>query len=370
MPTSTHELYPAQNRDFTLALNPVQDLLHSLVLLVRCDASTANEWAARTTPEMTPEECETNRLVVIGYHYAVVPERSWSSFPAYLDHLERLDPAALRQRLLNAYASMPVLGEPQSDQMVVSPQGTDFQAMCASPEAYLDFLRQRFEPKYVDEDLERQAFHHLQNPQEMHRLVTSHLRHMWQKYLSPEWEHLRPALISSLRLMQQVPLDGATRQQAYQALTGEEVIPGSWLDNMLAQAARLTFCPSAHSGPRPGKIHYTGSLWVLCPIDAAKAGQVLAPQMTGAEIITRLNALADANRLNMLRLVAERGELCSPEIITELEISQSAASRHLAQLTAAGFLSERRCDGSKCYTLNPERVEELFQSLMGYLNRS
>lgn len=81
----------------------------------------------------------------------------------------------------------------------------------------------------------------------------------------------------------------------------------------------------------------------------------------------RLNALTDDTRLQILRQIAESGELRSQEIIDVLELSQSAASRHLTQLTAAGFLKERRCEGAKCYSLNDERLSDTLQAVANYL---
>ena len=90
-------------------------------------------------------------------------------------------------------------------------------------------------------------------------------------------------------------------------------------------------------------------------------------RLTRTEILVRLSALTDDTRLQILRQIAENGELRSQEIIDGLELSQSAASRHLTQLTAAGYLKERRCDGAKCYSLNVERVSDTLQAVAGYL---
>ena len=43
-----------------------------------------------------------------------------------------------------------------------------------------------------------------------------------------------------------------------------------------------------------------------------------------------------------------------------LDLSQSAASRHLKQLSATGYLLERRFSGAKCYKLNPQRIRDTF----------
>jgi DNA-binding transcriptional ArsR family regulator len=85
------------------------------------------------------------------------------------------------------------------------------------------------------------------------------------------------------------------------------------------------------------------------------------------EILVRLGALADDNRLRILKFISDSGEQRSQDIIKALEMSQSAASRHLTQLSATGYLFERRCEGAKCYQLNPERVAETLQALAHFL---
>jgi ArsR family transcriptional regulator len=92
-----------------------------------------------------------------------------------------------------------------------------------------------------------------------------------------------------------------------------------------------------------------------------------APDLSRAELLVRLNALADNNRLRILKLVSERGEQSSLDLIAALQLSQSTVSRHLKQLTATGYLAERRCNGAKCYTLNPKRIQATLQALSAYL---
>jgi DNA-binding transcriptional ArsR family regulator len=52
----------------------------------------------------------------------------------------------------------------------------------------------------------------------------------------------------------------------------------------------------------------------------------------------------------------------------ELDLSQSATSRHLKQLSATGYLIERRCEGAKCYALNEDRVDDTMRAISGFLN--
>jgi DNA-binding IclR family transcriptional regulator len=53
--------------------------------------------------------------------------------------------------------------------------------------------------------------------------------------------------------------------------------------------------------------------------------------------------------------------------MTSLDISQSAASRSLTQLTANGYLVERRREGGKSYTLNPARLEDTLAAICRFL---
>jgi ArsR family transcriptional regulator len=92
-----------------------------------------------------------------------------------------------------------------------------------------------------------------------------------------------------------------------------------------------------------------------------------APDLSRAEMLVRLNALADDTRLRILKLVADQGEQRSQDIMNRLELSQSASSRHLKQLSATGYLNERRCEGAKCYSLNPERLEDTLCAIRNFL---
>jgi DNA-binding transcriptional ArsR family regulator len=65
----------------------------------------------------------------------------------------------------------------------------------------------------------------------------------------------------------------------------------------------------------------------------------------------------------MVELLAQREEICAQDFMSLLELSQSSASRHLRQLTASGFLTERRRDVAKCYSLNRERLTDTLKAL-------
>ena len=84
-------------------------------------------------------------------------------------------------------------------------------------------------------------------------------------------------------------------------------------------------------------------------------------------MLTRLSGLADDTRLRLLKLLADRGEMRAGEIMAELGISQSSASRQLRELVATGYLRAERREGAKVYRLNRARVGDTLAALQSYL---
>jgi ArsR family transcriptional regulator len=57
---------------------------------------------------------------------------------------------------------------------------------------------------------------------------------------------------------------------------------------------------------------------------------------------TLFRILSDPTRLRILALLGARAELCVCDLTQALRLSQPMISRHLAQLRAAGLVSDRR----------------------------
>ncbi len=169
-----------------------------------------------------------------------------------------------------------------------------------------------------------------------------------------------------MRAFQQVSLADKSVLEAAQWITGQELAEEKWQE-ALTQAEQIIFVPSAHVGPYLGRFCPTRMLWVVFGARLPQDAPFEAPDLSRAEILVRLNALSDDNRLRILKWIAERGEMSSQDLIAGLELSQSTVSRHLKQLTATGYLSERRCNGAKCYTLQPERIQNTLQAISAFL---
>jgi DNA-binding transcriptional ArsR family regulator len=351
----------------TVALEPAHSAVNSLLLLIKAeDLSGLSDWVTRTVDALTPAERRQHQLVIIGFHYAVRPEQSWSSFPAYVDHLAALDPVALRDKMLAVYASVPPLAEGEEQSCFGEPYPVDWESVLKDVDSYLGFLRERFCAEYFDEELETQAYAYVVDPPAMQDLIVSHLHKMWDEYLAPEWERALPMLQGAVQAFQQVDFSDMNRLEAARLVTGREQEEEKW-GQAFEEAERIIFAPTPHVGPYLGKFCSGDTLWVLFGARLPEGVQFHAPDLSRADIVVRLSALADDNRLRILELVSGDEELSSQDIMANLGFSQSAASRHLKQLSATGYLSERRCNGAKCYRLNAERVEDTLRAVSSFL---
>jgi ArsR family transcriptional regulator len=351
-----------------VALEPAHNVLHSLMLLAQSEHTSGfGEWVVHTAAALSAAERETIRLVTIGLHYATVPVQSWLSFPAYVDHLAAMEPLALRDKLLDTYSRILPLSEEGFQGMSAQPLPIDVEALLSDVDAYLAFLRERFDADHMDDALEAKAYTYVIDPPAMQALIVSFLRTMWDNYLAAEWQRVEPMLRDAVRAFQQVDLASMTVPDAIEYVTGQDFEESKW-SCLLEQATHVTFVPSAHVGPYAGRYGVgCERAWILFGARLPKGVQIHAPDLSRNEILVRLNALADDNRLRVLKFISEQGEQCSSKIMDELELSQSTASRHLNQLTAAGYLSARRADGAKCYQLHPERIEETLQAISAFL---
>jgi len=81
------------------------------------------------------------------------------------------------------------------------------------------------------------------------------------------------------------------------------------------------------------------------------------------ELAELLRVLAEPRRLQILYLLAQR-EMCVCEILPELGISQPLTSHHLGVLTQAGLIRPRRQAQRIFYSVVPEALGRLKETLL------
>lgn len=357
MPISMEDVLDTTKADFFLfELAPAQNAAHSLfTLLLEEKLSGLGDWVTNTNRAMSAKLRETNQLVMEGFHGIATPDRDWPSFMDFVDHLAEQDAVAMRDQLILHYCRR------KGPDEVVDPT-----TVLESPESYLAFLYERYPVDHINEAVERKAYEYMLKPMALQKLIVDHLRYMWKEYLQPEWERVQPMLQDSVDAFRAANYSGRDKLEVIQWVIGNN-LQDPWWHDKVQWVERIIFVPSAHVGPYAGRIHGETTLWILYGARLPEGAGMDAPDLSRAELVVRMSALADDDRLRILRLVAERGELKSPEIIKELSLSQSAASRHLMQLSATGFLSERRSNGAKAYQLNQTRFSDTFDGLDAFL---
>lgn len=343
----------------TVRLEPAFNTIQALLMISKAEQdSNVDEWFLQTYHEMTPEERHKNKLVAIGFYYAIAPDRNWPSFPAYLQHLRETDPAALRDKMLDAYDAHPYIDEGQEKKVSVYDS-------LGSLEDYLDFLRLKF--NMLDVKIESEAYQHVLHPETMRQAILDHLASMWEKYLAPEWQKVKPTLKAVVNAFEGVDFRETDRMKAAEWIVGRDVTR-EWWSKKLQGASKVIFVPSMHAGPYCGLyVANDDTMRVVYQARLPKNLEMGDTTLSRAEILIRLNTLADDARLRIMQYILENGETRSQALIDDLNLSQSAASRHLSALSGMGYLTERRCDGAKCYSLNRDRIEETIRALSGFL---
>lgn len=361
-------LEKAKTESSVVRIEPALNAFGSMHLISKAeDEPGIHEWVTKTRSQMSSEERFRHKLVMIGFHYAILPQVPGASFEAYLDTLETTPPSIFRDRLLNAYAEICLTGREPENQS----QPVDWEEVLTSAQSYVEFLRSRFGDELTDEEVETRAYQYVIDPAALKQLLTGHIRWFWKNYLQAEWARVHPMLEESARAFNQIDYGEMTRTQMIEFVTGKDIhsepkLESKWA-NELQQTKELIFIPNAHIGPYIHANNVQGNFYILFGAHLPEGSEVRVPELDRAEIVSRISALADDTRLQILRMIAENGEMRSQEIMEAINLSQPSVSRYLSQLTAAGYLQERRANGAKAYVLNEDRIEKTLQAVRAFL---
>jgi len=348
-------------------LEPALNAFGSMILVAKGeDEPGFHEWVTKTRSQMSSEERFRHKLVMIGFHYAILPQVPGMTFEEYLEDLESTPPSKFRDSLLKAYAET-CHREDLKDQN----QPVDWDEVLSSAKSYVEFLRQRFGDDGVDEEVETRAHEYVIDPAALKQLVTGHVRWFWKNHLQAEWNRVRPMLEESARAFNQVDYGDMSRMEIMEFVTGKDVSSeakweSKWGKEVL-KADELIFVPNAHIGPYMRADNIQDTFYIYFGAHLPEGSDIRVPELDRAEIVSRISALADDTRLQILRMIAEQGEMRSQEIMEAINLSQPSVSRYLSQLTAAGYLQERRANGAKAYILNRDRIEKTLQAVRAFL---
>ncbi|MBZ0295251.1 MAG: metalloregulator ArsR/SmtB family transcription factor [Anaerolineae bacterium] len=351
-------------------VNPVLNVLDTLMLLTDAEEGLSghSDWVTQVAAAMQPEQ-KRNTNLLLHVLKAFDLERSWHSFEEFLDDLAARDPIQLRDEAMGWMTAEEKVKEldlgPLTQEALLDDEALFFELQRRIHTHWHQTQDEPEEP--FDEEGYRYWHQMLQNPSTLQATLIYHLRTMWDKWLAEDWQRNQPLIRESVEAFQQMDYEGMTALEALRAVTGRD-LSGLW-DEKRSKPRELIFVPSAHLGPYVRLVLMSEKVSrVIFRARLPEGTRKSSPALSRSEVLVRLSALADDTRLQILELLTQHQELCAQDIMTLLDLSQSATSRHLRQLTATGFLLERRREVAKCYSLNPDRVEDTLQALRQFLS--
>ena len=346
------------------AIYNILDTLESLATYLDC--SGTSEWITRTASQMSPEL--TRELHVVGATFvmpalkmAALP--NYDSFVTFIDGLAMQDPVQMRNDYFAALV-LEMFGNTARINRLPPPPSPE--QLLGNAELFLRWMDLSYRDRYSNYPVLSEYHELFNDPTRYQATVVAFLRRMWYGYLENDWNHHLALLQDCIRAYQQLSLTGLTALESIRAVTGRDVSNQNLFD--FSTPEHIVFVPSAHLGPYLSKLGSGASIRIV--FGARLPAGITGPTaLTRSDVLVRLNALADDTRLRILELLAQEGELRSQDIIARLEVGQSSVSRHLTQLCATGYVTERRRDVNKVYTLNTDRVDDTFQALRRLLKR-
>ncbi len=363
------------NFNIQISLEPVKNILYSMLLIEKSRVlSGINHWPIDTFNSLSREEGIRHRLIFNGFYFTIMPTRSWTSFPDYLKHLENKDPNAIIDKLLRSYLKK---ANPLPDcikKFLTEDEDINRDLILESEASYLTFLNCLNETPAnccceVDIELEKEAYSLMKTPLAMRNTIVKHLQMVWDIYLAKEWTDVKGIGLDSVNSFNHIDFSNKDIFEVIKLITDKDcrVIFKNYTLNRMKTIKRFIFVPSPHVGPYVNKFFQGDSMWIFFGARVPSGSNFEAPWLDHQGIITNLGALADSTRLKIVKHIATIGERSSVEIIQDLNLSQSAASRHLKQLSATGLLIERRGMGGKFYSINVDRINATFESVKNYL---
>ncbi len=350
-------------------LAPAMSAFESLRELTEVERlSGFGEWVTQTFDSLTQEQRDTHLLLCTlsePLWFAQMPTVNRAEgFPEYLDVIAARDPLELRDQILAEllhYQKHFPEGWNPSGAVLTTEQLLNDEAL------FIRFMQAAGEKHGVPPELSYRGCTLMMQPERLQASLVEHLRWMWHSFLEAEWRRVEPLLYECVAAFERLDFSNLTAYEAIRAVTTRDL--REQMDEKLPNIDSLVFIPTAHLGAYIVKVAIDSTLYVFFGARLPQGMGSASSALSRSELLTRLSALADDTRLRILELLTRHEELCAQDIIEMMELSQSSISRHLSQLVANGFVTERRRDVSKCYSLNTDRVMDTLRTLTSFMTR-
>jgi len=357
---------------FTISMEIVRNVLNSLHLLMASNKYQGiNQFISNTYTKLDKKILRDNEIIMCGLHYAAFPEKDFMSFQDYIDDLKSEDSYFLQERLFHAYDRISSYKVNIISDKPVTITKADQDRILSKKEFYFEYLSKCFTEESLDYSIEEEAYKYLIKPDEMKEFIVAHFQYMWDNYLKKEFEKNYPILENAVNEFNNINFAELSAFEIVKKVTGHNIeidwADKKWELEWVEKSKKVVFVPSIHMGPFIGRSLRSDSIYIFFTPRTTEAISFTSPDLTRTDISVRLNTLSDDTRLKILKIVGKEGEMSSKQIMDTLDLCQSAASRHLKQLSATGYLNERRQNSAKIYSLNTKFVTKTFDAVSDYL---
>lgn len=337
---------------------PIYNALCSMCLLSQDHLDTISDWVDFTKQHLTDAERMMSEDACNTVPY--VETAGASDMDTLLENLSKTDPAVIRRQALERLREKAVRYAKLADV-------PDIETIGADREMFLDLVERIMTCKGHESMFNREEedlfFTQLNDgPAYRDRLVGA-VRQLWEKHVRVEWPRVMPSVEASVEAFESIEIPGDSFTEQLLFITERDSLPEEWLEP-LDEAREVVFIPSVHIGPFMIMLHHDDqAVYIVGRARIPEGSPVHEAGLDRSDLLIRLEALSDASRLRVLELASERGVVTTGDVMEELDLSQSSASRHLTQLTATGLLSVDASERTKRYSVNASRVDQVFSGL-------
>ncbi len=362
-------MYTPQPSRVTVDVAPTYNALASLATVADAlESPGIGDWPVHTRNSLSPEAWEEHRLIaswigVEALSNTADTAEALASFPAFVRSLAGRDSTVLRDALLRWMVASP------SSQLAFTATRRhvgDPLSLLESEEAFstLHDLERKSEEEIR---VMHRLYEYMLHPLALQALISGYLDQFWSAHLKQEWERTVPYLEAAVAGFKGTDTTGMSHFEVIETITRRN-LRGVYRADVLASYTTLRFIPSLHCGPYTLRMSDGQELRIVFGAQHLHALARAGDDMDSAYVLDRLRALGDETRLAIVRLLKEHGELGTHEIIEELSLSRSAASRHLRQLFANNIVDIRVDeDGIRKYYRLSENLAQDMQSMIAGL---
>ena len=342
---------------------PVHNALCSVCLLGQTDLGPISSWVDRTSRDVPDRiRAATERACGAVKYYR---DGRYRDLGDWLNDFARVDPREIaqidaRRAVIMGQRFLPISEVPSASRLL-----SDREAYVA-----LDVRLHEVHGKTPDAGEAGSRWDDLHAGSRYRDEVAATLEYLWTHHLRDEWYAVRGTIEEAVDAFRSVPFQTGTTIERLKLITDRDEFPQEW-NPIIRDARQIVFVPSVHIGPYMLLFDFDGTTaWIVGHARVPEGSPVRSSALDRSDLLIRLEALSDEARLRILEMAARDGEVTTQDVMNELSLSQSSASRHLTQLGATGLVHVDGSVRTKRYRINEARIRDVCTAIAALADRA